>query len=93
MGKGFSKLGLFAAAAGGLLFLYARQRAAETGRDIPSVIANLPEELAESWAEWQSRARVAIDAGMVAAREREENIEESLAGGGGSENSVAGYPV
>lgn len=91
MGKAASRLGLLAAAAGALLYIYARQRAAETGKDIPSVIANLPEELRESWAEWQDSARVAMEAGMKAAREREADIEESLAGGHESENAISGY--
>lgn len=91
MGKGVSRLGLLAAAAGALLYIYARQRAEATGRDIHSVLANLPEELRGSWAEWQASARVALEAGMKAAREREADIEESLAGGAESENAISGY--
>ena len=64
---------------GGIAIIaYAQHRSNETGKDILSVLNNLPEELKQSQAEWQERLMRAMEAGKQAAAEKEAEIEQEL---------------
>lgn len=79
MGRFVSRLGLAAVIAGVAALVYAQRRSSETGKDIFEVLANLPEELRVSAAEWRQRLETAVQEGKKAADAREEEIEQRLA--------------
>ena len=60
------------------VLVYAQRRSAQTGRDVVTVLSNLPEELKESQVEWQGRLRKAVEIGKEAAAAREAEIDREL---------------
>lgn len=80
MGKIFS--GFFWTVSTGALavVVFAHYRSAATGRDMMSVIENLPEELRQASEEWRQRLEAALAEGKEAAARREAEIEAELAG-------------
>ena len=78
MGKLAAKLAWTGLLAGAAVLLYARSRAQQTGRDMGTVLSNLPNELKESKAELEREVKVAVEAGKKAAAEREEEFEREL---------------
>lgn len=78
MGRFMSGLGMTVGVAVIAVVAYAQKRSAETGKDIMTVLSNLPDELKRSQAEWQKKLEVAVDAGKKAAAEKEAEIEREL---------------
>ena len=78
MGKLAGKLAWTGLLAGAAILLYARNRAQQTGRDMGTVLSNLPNELKETRAELEREVKVAVDAGKKAAAEREEEFDREL---------------
>ena len=78
MGKLAAKLGWAGLLAGAAVLLYARSRAQQTGRDMGTVLSNLPNELKATRAELEREVKVAVEAGKKAAAEREEEFDREL---------------
>lgn len=73
-----TRIGLLAGLAGAGLLIYAQKRSEKTGKDIGTVLSNLPEELQETKEQLQHRAKVALEAGKQAAAEKEAEIDRQL---------------
>lgn len=73
-----SKIGFTAVLAGAALLLYAKNRSDKTGRDIGTVLSNLPDELKETRGELQKEVKIALEAGKRAAAEKEAEIDRQL---------------
>jgi len=71
-------LGWITAGAAVATIAFAQYRSSETGRDIVTVLQNLPQELKEAQAEWQQKAMDAMEEGKRAAAEREAEIDREL---------------
>ena len=78
MSKLLSSTGFTLLVAAAAVVIYAQKRAAETGRDTMSVLANLPEELKQSQAVWQEKLEKAVEVGKEAAARKEEEIDRQL---------------
>lgn len=78
MSKFLSSMGWLTVIGAGATLAFAQYRSNETGRDIVTVLGNLPEELKQAEAEWQERLMRAVAVGRQAAGEREEEIEREL---------------
>lgn len=78
MGKLMGKAVWLGLAAGAAVLVYALRRSAKTGRDIGTVLSNLPEEFKESGEELQQHVEEALSAGRKAAAEREAEIDRQL---------------
>ena len=72
---------------------FAQHRSNETGRDIISILQNLPQELKEARAEWQQKAMVAMEEGKKAAAEREAEIYRELSAQEPVGQEIPGYIV
>lgn len=79
MGRLFSGMGWLTVLGAGAVLAFAQYRSSETGRDLVTVLKNLPEELQAAGTEWQGRLMQAVVAGKQAATEKEEEIERELA--------------
>jgi len=79
MGKLFSKLAWTGIVAGAALLYYAQRRAEKTGRDVGTVLGNLPNELKESRSEMEKEVRQAVEVGKKAAVEREAEFDREFA--------------
>ena len=80
MGHFMSGLGKVAGLAAVAVMVYAQRRSARTGKDVVTILSNLPAELKESQAEWQERLMEAVEVGRQAAAEREAELERDLSG-------------
>ncbi len=80
MGRLFFRMGWLMGLGAGAVLAFAQYRSNVTGRDLVTVLENLPQELKEAGSEWQARLKQAMAAGRQAATEREEEIERELAG-------------
>lgn len=80
MARLFTGMGWLAAAGTAAVLAFAQYRSHETGRDMVTVLKNLPEELKQSRAEWQERVEKALQEGKQAAAEREAQIDRELSG-------------
>ncbi len=89
MGRLLSGLGWTAAAGTVAALAFARYRSNETGKDIVTVLGNLPEELQEAQSEWRRRLQKALAEGREAAAERELRFERELEGEAPSEGKEA----
>lgn len=78
MGKLLSGMGWMTVIGGVAVIAYAQYRSNETGKDIVTVLKNLPEELKQSQSEWQERLMKAMEDGKQAAAEKEAEIDEKL---------------
>ncbi len=78
MGRILSGMGWMTVLGGAAVMAFAQYRSNRTGRDLVTVLQNLPEELKEAQAEWQECLLAAMDAGRKAAAEKEEQIEREL---------------
>jgi Sec-independent protein translocase protein TatA len=76
----FGGLGWMAAAGTAAVLAFAEYRSRETGRDLATVLKNLPDELKQSQAEWQERLGKAVEEGKQAASRREAEIDQELTG-------------
>lgn len=79
MGKLLSKIAWAGVIAGAAVVVYAQRRADKTGRDVGSVLANLPNELKESRAEMEREVKEAVEVGKKAAVEREAEFDREFA--------------
>ncbi|MHB9111441.1 MAG: hypothetical protein ACYC4D_02280 [Thermoleophilia bacterium] len=79
MGKLFSKLAWAGVIAGGAVVVYAQRRAQKTGRDMGSVLTNLPNELKETRSEMEREVKEAVEVGKKAAVEREAEFDREFA--------------
>lgn len=93
MGKIASGFFLTVGAAAVAVVLFARYRSAVTGRDMRSVIENLPEELRQAGEECRQRLGAAFEEGKVAAARREAEIEAELSVAGTSAGEAPDYVV
>lgn len=82
MGRLFSGMGWLTVIGAGAALAFAQYRANETGRDVVTVLKNLPEELQVSAMEWQARLMQAVAEGKKAADAKEVELEQDLAGQG-----------
>lgn len=73
-----SRLGVVVGLAGAAVMLYAQRRSQRTGRDLGTVLSNLPQELKETKAELEQKVRVALERGRRAAAEKEAEIDREL---------------
>lgn len=80
MGKMFSGFMWTVGAGAVAIVAFAYYRNSVTGRDMMTVIENLPEELREAGEEWKQRLQAAVSEGKMAAARREAEIEAELAG-------------
>jgi hypothetical protein len=76
--KFFSTVGLTIGLAGAAVWMYAQRRSQQTGRDITTVLSNLPEELKQTKSELQREMKSAMSAGKRAAAEKEAQIDREL---------------
>jgi hypothetical protein len=93
MSKLISSFGLVVGIAAAAALVYAKQRSAQTGKDVMSVLFNLPAELKESQAQWQQRLKEAVEVGKKAAAEKEAEIDRELEGEEAPVTSVPDYIV
>ncbi len=89
MGKLISKLAWAGVIAGVAVVVYAKKRADATGRDVGTVLSNLPEELKETRNELEQDVKVAVEVGKKAAAEREIEFEKEL---GGADKEISPMP-
>jgi hypothetical protein len=73
-----SKLGVAIGIAGAAVLMYAQRRSERTGRDVGTVLSDLPGELRETRAELEKQLRKALEMGKKAAGEKEAEIERQL---------------
>ncbi len=78
MGRLLSGMGWMTVLSGAAVLAYAQYRSNQTGKDIVTILQNLPDELKKSQAEWQQRLLTAMEAGKQAAAEKEAEIEQEL---------------
>ena len=78
LSKFLSSAGFTIVVAAAAVVVYAQKRAAETGRDTMTVLANLPAELKESQTVWQEKLETALEAGKEAAARKEVEIDRQL---------------
>jgi len=81
MGQILSKLGWGGVIAGVALVVYAQRRAQKTGRDLGSVLTNLPDELKGTRAELEQEVKYAVEVGKKAAVEREAEFDREISVG------------
>jgi len=74
-----SKLVVMAGLAGAAVLVYAQRRSEKTGRNVGTVLTNLPDELNETRGELEQQIREALEAGKKAAAEKEAEIDRQLA--------------
>jgi hypothetical protein len=79
MGKLFSKIAWAGLIAGAAVYIYAQRRADKTGRDVGSVLTNLPNELMETRSEMEREVKEAVEVGKKAAVEREAEFDREFA--------------
>jgi len=79
MGKLLSKLAWAGVIAGAAVVVYAQRRAQKTGRDMGSVLTNLPNELKETRSEMEREVKEAVEVGKKAAVEREAEFDKEFA--------------
>jgi Sec-independent protein translocase protein TatA len=79
-------MGWMAAAGTAAILAFAEYRSRETGRDLSTVLKNLPDEFKQSQSEWQERLRKALEEGKLAANRREAEIDSELREAGAKEN-------
>ncbi|MBI5870629.1 MAG: hypothetical protein HZB44_06715 [Actinobacteria bacterium] len=79
MGKLFAKIAWAGLIAGAAVVVYAQRRADKTGRDVGSVLANLPNELKETRSEMEREVKEAVEVGKKAAVEREAEFDREFA--------------
>ena len=79
MGKLLSRLAWAGVIAGAAVVVYAQRRAQKTGRDMGSVLTNLPNELKETRSEMEREVKEAVEVGKKAAVEREAEFDREFA--------------
>ncbi|MFA6002006.1 MAG: hypothetical protein WC828_07850 [Thermoleophilia bacterium] len=84
---------MMALAAGAAVYVYAQRRSEETGRDLGTVLSNLPQELKESSGVLKQHMGEAAIAGRKAAMEREAEIDRQLSGEEDLEVPIKDYIV
>ena len=78
MARLLSGMGWMTALGGAAIVAFAQYRSNQTGKDIVTIMQNLPQEIKEAQAEWQQRLLTAMEAGRQAAGEKEAEIEQAL---------------
>ncbi|MCL6106145.1 MAG: hypothetical protein M1309_02175 [Actinobacteria bacterium] len=73
-----SKAGLAIVIGAAATIIYAQKRAAETGKDMMTVLSNLPDELKKTQADLKIRIEKAVNAGKQAADRKEKEIDQQL---------------
>ncbi len=73
-----SKAGLAIVIGAAATIIYAQKRAAETGKDMMTVLSNLPDELKKTQAELKIKIDKAVNAGKQAADRKEKEIDRQL---------------
>lgn len=73
-----SAVGMMVSLAGAAVLVYAERRAEKTGRDVGAVLSNLPEELKDTRQELKKSLKKAMEAGKLAATEKEAEIDRQL---------------
>lgn len=81
MGKLIAKLGWAGVIVAATAVVYAQRRAQKTGRDVGTVLSNLPDELRQTKAELEQDVKEAMEVGKKAAVEREAEFDRELAQG------------
>lgn len=79
MGKLLSKLAWTGIIAGAAVVVYAQRRAQKTGRDMGSVLTNLPNELKDTRSEMEREVKEAVEVGKKAAVDREAEFDREFA--------------
>ncbi|MHB1389799.1 MAG: hypothetical protein ACYCXF_00985 [Thermoleophilia bacterium] len=74
-----SKLGMVSGLAAAVVLVYAQHRGEKTGRDVGTVLSNLPQEVNGTRDELRQQLSRAVAAGKRAAADKEAQIDRQLA--------------